>query len=56
MKPTKKELKIVKDFINLINSEEKRSTRFRSDSRATLHHTFREVEELKEYLDYDYSK
>lgn len=52
--PTKKELKIVNDFLNLINSEEKRSVRLRSDSRATLHHTFKEVQELKEFLEYEY--
>lgn len=56
MKPTKKELKIVKDFLNLINSEEKRSDRLISDIRATLHYTYREVEELKEFLEYNYQK
>lgn len=51
---TKEELKIVNDFINLINSEEKRSDRLTSDSRATLHHTFKEVQDLKEFLEYKY--
>ncbi len=49
---TKKELKIVNDFLNLINSEEKRSDRLRSDSMATLHNTYKEVQELKEFLEY----
>jgi hypothetical protein len=48
---TAKEIKIVNDFVNLIFQRDKQSKRLKKEIRATLWGTFREVQELKEFLD-----